>query len=192
MASRLVTELDVPAAAWRAAMCHAGRRDGVRVRTFLLPLNLADPDDPPGQLVFAVRTDPPPDPGVQNQGLLRWWRVDDLTMPVDRWRAALHRAARQKNVRVQTFLVPPCADGVDDPDQLVYVVWADSTDPRRTTHAAPVDPAPHPRPTTRPVTDLASYRADRLGRARSITHHPSSFSDHGDGDHGDDVEDVDR
>jgi len=113
-------------------------------------------------------------------------------MPVDRWRAALHRAARQKNVRIQTFLIPPRADGVDDPDQLVYVVWADSTDPRCTTHAVPVGPAPHPRPTTRPVTDLASYRADRLGRARSITHHPSSFSDHRDGDHGDDVEDVDR
>ena len=194
VASRLVTELSIPVAAWRAAMCHTGRRDGVRVRTFLISL---DPADPPAQLVLAVRTDPPPDSAVQNEGLLRWWRIDDLSMPVDRWRAALHRAAREKSVRVQTFLVPPSANGIDDPDQLVYVVWADSTDPRCTTHTAPVNPAPHPRPAARPVTDLAGYRAGRLGRAGSIASHPSSFGDraacdHGDGDHGDDVEDVDR
>jgi hypothetical protein len=83
-ASRHVTDLDVPVAAWRAAMCHAGRRDGVRVRTFLIPLNLADLDAPPRHLVLAVRTDPPPDLAVQSQGLLRWWQVDDLDMPLGR------------------------------------------------------------------------------------------------------------
>ena len=76
-------------------MWHAGRRDGARVRTFLLPRTI-DAEDPPDQLVFAVRTDPPPDPGVQNEGLLRWWRIDDLNMPFDRWRAALHRVARRE------------------------------------------------------------------------------------------------
>jgi hypothetical protein len=169
-------------------MCHAGRRDGVRVRTFLIPLNLADPDAPPRHLVLAVRTDPPPDRAVQNQGLL------------GRWRAALHRAARQNNARVQTFLVPPRVRGVDDPDQLVYVVWGDATDPRRTTHTTPARPAPRPSPVTRPVTDLAGYRADRLGRARSIASHPSNFSEHDNGDHADgnhgggieDIEDVNR
>jgi hypothetical protein len=164
VAARLVTELDVPVAAWRAAMCQTGHRDGVRVRTFLVPLNAVDPDDPPGKVVFAVRTHPPPDPSAQKLGLLHWSRVDDLTVPFDRWRAALHRLARQGHVRVRTFLVPPSADGVDDPDQLVYVLWADSADPRCTTHVAPVGPAPHPRPPTRPVTDLAGYRADRSGR----------------------------
>ena len=95
---------------------------------------------------------------------VHWSRVDDLTVPFDRWRAALHRLARQRHVRVRTFLVPPSADGVDDPDQLVYVLWADSADPRCTTHVAPVGPGPHPRPPTRPVTDLAGYRAGRSGR----------------------------
>jgi hypothetical protein len=37
VASRRVTELDIPVAAWRAAMCHAGRRESVRVRAFLIP-----------------------------------------------------------------------------------------------------------------------------------------------------------
>ena len=45
VASRRVTELDIPVAAWRAAMCHAGRRDCARVRTFLLPRTV-DADDP--------------------------------------------------------------------------------------------------------------------------------------------------
>ena len=197
VASRLVSELDVPVGAWRAAMCHAGHHDGVRLRTFLVPPNRVDPDDRPGQLVFAVRTDPPPDPAAQKLGLLHWWRVADLGIPFDRWRAELHRVARQGHVRVQTFLVPPSADGVDDPDQLVFVVWADSADPRCTTHSSSAGPAARACPTTRPVTDLAGYRADRLGRARSIASHPSSFRDHregehGDGDHGGGVEDDHR
>jgi hypothetical protein len=197
VASRLVSELDVPVAAWRAAMCHAGHHDGVRVRTFLVPLNRVDPEDRPGQLVFAVRTVPPPDPSAQRPGLLHWWRVGDLTIPFDRWRAELHRVARQGHVRVQTFLVPPSADGVDDPDQMVFVVWADSADPRCTTQSSPVGPAAPTCTTTRPVTDLAGYRADRLGRARSIASHPCSFGDHRKGEHGDGdqdrgVEDEDR
>jgi hypothetical protein len=196
VASRQVAALDVPVASWRAAMCHAGRRDGVRVRTFLIPLNQVDPVDPDDardQLVFAIRTVPPPDPAAQILGLLHWWRIGDLTMPFDRWRTALHRAARQGNVRIKTFLVPPSSvDRVDDPDQLVYVVWADSADPRCTTHAAPAGPAPHPGPATRPVTDLADYRTGRLGRVKSMARHPSNFSHPGDGDHSEDVEDVDR
>jgi hypothetical protein len=105
--------------------------------------------------------------------------------------------AREGHVRVQTFLVPPSADGVDDPDQLVFVVWADPADPRGTTHSSPVGPAAGAGPATRPVTDLAGYRADRLGRARSIASHPCSFGDHREGEHGDgdqdgSVEDEDR
>jgi hypothetical protein len=46
----------------------------------------------------------------------------------------------------------------------------------------------------------AGYRADRLGRARSIASHPSNFSEHDNGDHADgnhgggieDIEDVNR
>jgi hypothetical protein len=48
-------------------MCHAGRRDDARVRTFLLPRTI-DADDPRDQLVFAVRTDPHPTPPSSSTG----------------------------------------------------------------------------------------------------------------------------
>jgi hypothetical protein len=179
VAGRLVSELDVPVAVWRAEMCHAGRHDGVRVRTFLVPLSLLDPDDPPRQMVFAVRTDPPPDPAAQKLGLLHWWRVDDLNMPFDRWRAALHHVARQGNVRVKTFLVPPSsANGVGTPDQLVYVVWADSTDPdaqsaRRPSARSQTRIRRHVRsptwPTTEPTTSAAPARSPVTRRTSATT-----------------------
>jgi hypothetical protein len=191
VASRRVTELEIPVAAWRAAMCHAGRRESVRVRTFLLPPTV-DADDPRDQLVFAVRTDPPPDPAVQQRGLLRWWRVDELNMPFDRWRAALHRIARRDHVRVHTFRVPPTVpDRDDDPNQLVYAFWVDPADPRQTPAASP-PPAPAAATPCAgreplPVTNLADYAASRSRRAASIARHPSG-PDHQE----DDVEDVDR
>jgi hypothetical protein len=75
------------------------------------------------------------------------------------------RAGRHDGVRIRTFLVPPSsAAGVDTSDQVVCVVWADSTDPRCTIRAAPDGPFSDAHPTTRPVTHLADYRADRLGR----------------------------
>jgi hypothetical protein len=186
VASRRVTELDIPVAAWRAAMCHAGRRDGARVRTFLLPRTI-DADDPRDQLVFAVRTDPPPDPAVQQQGLLRWWRVDELNMPFDRWRAALHRIARRDHVRVHTFRVPPTVpDRDDDPDQLVYAVWIDPADPRQTPAASPAPAAvvAGARREPLPVTNLVDYATSRSRRAASIARHPSGPS-HQDNDVGD-------
>jgi hypothetical protein len=184
MATRRVSDLDLPIAAWRAAMCHAGRRDGTRVRTFLVPLGLPGPDGSRDHLVLAVRTDPPPDPAAQIQGLLRWWRLDDLTMPFDRWRAALHRVAREGNVRVKTFLVPsPGVEGVGAPGRMVYVVWVDATDPRCTTQTSAGGAVAGPPTASRPVTDLARYRAGRLdSRAASIAGHPSSFADRGVGE----------
>jgi hypothetical protein len=185
VASRRVAELDIPAAAWRAAMCHAGDRDGARVRTFLIPPTAVDADGRRNQPVCAVRTDPPPDLAVQQQGLLRWWRVDELNMPFDRWRAALHKVARRDNIRVQTFLVPPpAADHDDPPDQLVYVVWADPAAIRNTPDASSATPPPHPRPEPLPVTSLIAYRAARSSHAASFARHPS-------GHDGDEVEDVD-
>jgi hypothetical protein len=80
--------------------------------------------------VFAVHTEPPPDPAVQEQGLVRWWRVDELNMPLDRWRAALHRLARREHVRVHTFRIPASVTDRDDgPDQMVYALWVDPADP---------------------------------------------------------------
>jgi hypothetical protein len=180
VASRRVAELDIPVAAWRAAMCHAGRRDRARVGTVLLPPTI-DAGHPRDQLVFAVRTDLPPDPAVQQQGLLRWWRVDELNMPFDRWRAALHRVARKDHIRVHTFRVPPTVpDRDDDPDQLVYVFWVDPTDPRQSPIASPAAPpaaaVSRPGREPLPVTNLADYATGRSRRAASIARHPSHHS----------------
>ena len=191
VASRRVTELDIPVAAWRAAMCHAGRRDGARVRTFLLPRTI-HADDPRDQLVFAVRTDPPPDPAVQQQGLLRWWRIDELNLPFDRWRAALHRIARRDHIRVHTFRVPPTVPDRDDgPNQLVYAFWVDPADPRQTPAPVPAAPPAAATPRARrgpsPVTNLADYATNHSRRAASIARHPSRRSDQED-----DAGEVDR
>ncbi len=176
VACRWVTDLDIPVAAWRAAMCHAGRRDGARVRTFLIP-RTTDANVPPDQLVFAVRTDPPPDPAVQERGLLRWWRIDELNMPIDRWRAALHRIARREHARVHTFRAPAAVpDREDHPHQLVYAFWVDRADPRQTPATSPPRPPAAAVPRTRrrplPVTNLADYAGSR--RAASIARHPSA------------------
>lgn len=71
---RRVDKLDVDVATWRAGMRAAARREGMRIRTFLVePADpLTDPDTrpdltsgpPPGTLVFAVRTDLPVDPAA--------------------------------------------------------------------------------------------------------------------------------
>jgi hypothetical protein len=187
VASRWVTELDIPVAAWRAAMCRAGRQDGARVRTFLLPRTI-DANDPRDQLVFAVRTDPPPDLAVEQQGLVRWWRIDELNMPYDRWRAALHRIARREHVRVHTFRAPATVPDRDDgADQLVYVFWIDPADPRQASAASPAAAAPRACEEPLPVTNLADYATDRSRRAASIARHPSGHSGHED-----DAGDVDR
>ena len=157
VASRRVAELNVPVEVWRAAMCTAARRDGARVHTFVVASPVTEPDVRPGdQLVFAVRVDPPPARGADRHSPVRCWRVDELGMPVDRWRAALHRAARREQARVRTFLVPATRADGGAPDQLVYLVWAD---------AEAVRPAPATRPPSadapRPVTDLVRYAAAR-------------------------------
>lgn len=154
---RRVDDLGIPVGAWRAAMCHAGRRDGARVRTFLVPSAVAGAGA--DQLVFAVRTDPPPDPAAQRQGLLRWWRVDELNMPFDRWRAALRRVGRRQGVPVHTFVVPPPSATDDDRDQVVYAVWAEPADVRGSAiRPCPASVAPQ---VARPVTYLAEYAATR-------------------------------
>jgi hypothetical protein len=166
VASRRVDELTVPVAAWRAAMCRAAREDGTRVRTFVVP---SVPDGRWNQMVFAVRIDPPPSIVADQHGLLRRWRIDELGMPFRRWRAVMHKVARRQRARVHTFVVPPGES--DDPDQVVYVLWAG---PKQ---AGPVLGTAHtegtPAPTPLPVTDLAGYAAGRDRRAAAIARHPS-------------------
>jgi hypothetical protein len=82
LACRRVVELNIPVDAWRATMRHAGRRADTPVHPFLVPCRLATAVDRQDRLVYAVRTDPPPDVAGLWQGLLWWWRVDELAMPV--------------------------------------------------------------------------------------------------------------
>jgi len=171
VACRRVDELTVPVEAWRAAMCHAARRHGTRVRTFLVPPGA---DGRSGQMVFAVRIDPPPTADAEQDGLLRRWRLDELGMPFHRWRSALHRVARREHARIHTFLLPLAAgaDGVACADeQVVYLLWAapDRTAPVLRTVAGPSPAGPE-----RPVTILAGYAETRARRAAAIARHPSA------------------
>lgn len=160
--SRPVDGLTVPVASWRAAMCRAAHQDGARVRTFLVP---AVPDGRCSQVVFAVRIDPPPTPAAEEHGLLRRWRLDELGMPLPRWRTVLHGIARRERARVRTFLAPPTGDDHAVGETTVYLLWAqaDPPDPLLDTGPDTVDPTPGS------VTGLF----DRARRA-AIARHPSS------------------
>jgi hypothetical protein len=156
LACRRVAEMNVPVAAWRAAIRQAARRADTPVHTFLVPRRADTAAERQDQLVYAVRTDPPPDVTGAWQGLLWCRRVDELTMPVGAARAAMHRFARAEAVLLHTFLAPtargrkPASSG-----QLVYAVWAEhGPDPFRII-------APPPPPPLRPVTHLAAYAARR-------------------------------
>jgi hypothetical protein len=63
---RRVDELDIDVDTWRAGMRRSARREGMRIRTFVVEQTDDERDDdssPRSDLVFAVRTDlPPPDP----------------------------------------------------------------------------------------------------------------------------------
>ena len=159
VASRRVVELGIPVEAWRAAMCRTARRDGARVRTFVVPSPVAV-DDPVGRTVFAVRVDPPPDPHSEQGRHVRWWRVDELRLPFRRWRGAMHRVARRERARLHTFVVPPEGADGDGPDQLVYAIWVEA----ETAGATATAPSSSPR-APRPVTDLARYAAARRHRS---------------------------
>jgi hypothetical protein len=150
---RRIGELNVPVREWRAAMCGVARRDGTRVRTFVLPFTAVGPDEDDG-MVFAVRVRPPPDRLAGQGRFVRWWHVEELGMPFLRWRAALHRTARRERARTRTFLLP--AGGADQADQIVYLVWADA-DPI----VPPLAPPPPSSHAPRPVTDLVRYAAAR-------------------------------
>jgi hypothetical protein len=164
---RQVEQLTVPVATWRAAMRHAGRRDRARTHTFLVPPTLGDGEDQRDQRVYAVRIDPPPDPAVQRRGVVWWRAVDEFTVPVPSWRAAMRGIARHERVRIHTFLVPVTrTDPAQPPQQLVYAVWADAA-PEPDTPITVTPPRPHPQ--HRPVTVLADYVARRAHHTRPAT-----------------------
>jgi len=149
---RRVAQLNIPVEAWRAAMHHTGRRTDAPVHTFLVPPHLATAVDRQDQLVYAVRTDPPPDVTGLWHGLLWWRRVDQLAMPVRSVRAGIRRFARAEGVLLHTFLAPTArAKRSSPPGQLVYAVWAQ--------HGP--DPFSIIAPPPPPVTHLAAYTARR-------------------------------
>lgn len=156
LACRRVADLNVSVDAWRAAMRQAGRRPDIPVHTFLVPARPATAIDRQDRLVYAVRTDPPPDVAGPWHGLLWWRRVDELTMPLGAVRTAIRRFARAEGVRLHTFLAPTRrAKTADAPGKLIYAVWA---------HHGP-DPfsiiAPSRPPPPRPITHLAAYTTRR-------------------------------
>ena len=137
-------------------MRHAGRRAGTPVHTFLVPPRLVTAVDRRDQLVYAVRTDPPPDVTGPWHGLLWWRRVDQLAIPVSTLRTEMRRFARAEAVLLHTFLAPTArAKTARPPGQLVYAVWAQHGPDPFSIIAPPRPPPP------RPVTDLADYTARR-------------------------------
>jgi hypothetical protein len=156
LACRRVAGLNIPVEAWRAAMRQAGWRADTPVQTFLVPSRLVTAIDREDQLVYAVRTHPPPCATGLWQGLLWWRRVDQLAMPVSTVRAEVRRFARAEGVLLHTFLAPAArAKTAGSPGQFVYAVWAQhGPDPFSVV-------APTPLPPPRPVTHLAAYTARR-------------------------------
>jgi hypothetical protein len=127
---RPVAELDVPAAAWRAAIRAGARVEGIRIRTFLIPSIRDAParGEPTGDahlpMVCAVRTDVAPAAPESRTDPLWWRRVDDLPVTVGTWRVMLRRTARRERITIRTFLIPPtCDEAADLTGQLVYAVW---------------------------------------------------------------------
>jgi hypothetical protein len=130
---RLVTELEMPAAAWRAAIRDGARLEGIRIRTFLIPSGrnapaCGEPTDhetgPHLQIVCAVRTDVAPDAPEGRTDRLWWRRVDDLPVTIETWRAMLRRTARRERIAIRTFLHPPTCDEAGDlTGQLIYAIW---------------------------------------------------------------------
>jgi hypothetical protein len=140
---RYVAELDIPPAAWRAAIREIARLEGIRIRTFLIPSIDSDPsidnapvrsepagdgpdgpDDVSAQMVCAVRTNVAPDAPEGRTDPLWWRRVDDLPVTVGTWRGMLRRTARRERIAIRTFLIPPTCDEADDlTGQVVYAVW---------------------------------------------------------------------
>jgi hypothetical protein len=133
-------------------MHHAGRRADAPVHTFLVPPRPVTAVDREDQLVYAVRTHPPPDAVGLWQGLLWWRRVDQLTMPVSTVRATIRRFARAEGLLLHTFLASTArAERDGPPSRIVYAVWAQhGPDPFSVI-------APRPLPPPRPVTHLAAY-----------------------------------
>jgi hypothetical protein len=131
---RSIAELDIPPAAWRAAIREIARLEGIRIRTFLTPsLDNAPvrgepagdgPDDVFGAMVCAVRTDVAPGAPEGRTDPLWWRRVDDLPVTVGTWRSMVRRTARRERIAIRTFLIPRSCDEADYlTGQVVYAVW---------------------------------------------------------------------
>jgi len=173
LACRRVADLNIPVSAWRAAMRQAGRRLAAPVHTFLVPPRPATAVDRQDQLVYAVRTSPPPEVTGLSEGLLWWRRVDELAIPLSTARAAVRRFALAEGVRLHTFLAATAdAEVADRRGRRIYAVWA-RHGPDPFSIIAPPPPPPPPPPAPRPVTDLAAYAARRTNTSTPDHHSPA-------------------
>ena len=159
LACRRVADLNIPVSAWRAAMRQAGRRLDAPVHTFLVPPRPATAVDRQDQLVYAVRTSPPPEVTGLSEGLLWWRRVDELAIPLSTARAAVRRFALAEGVRLHTFLAATAdAEVADRRGRRIYAVWArHGPDPFSII-------APPPAPTATATGAAPGHRPRRLRR----------------------------
>jgi hypothetical protein len=173
LACRRVADLNIPVSAWRAAMRKTGRRVDAPVHTFLVPPRPATAVEGQDQLVYAVRTSPPPEVTGLSEGLLWWRRVDELAVPLSTARAAIRRFALAEGVRLHTFLAATTDAEVADPrGRRIYAVWA-RHGPDPFSIIAPPPPPPPPAPPPRPVTDLAAYAARRTNTSTPDHYSPT-------------------
>jgi hypothetical protein len=130
---RWVDDLEVAVPDWRAGMRAAARTERIPIRTFVArhPVTIAGTDT--AEAVYALRTDGVPQDPAPTAGFLTWSRVDELGVPVERWRALVRRAGRNQGIRIHTFLITPTGSraGVQP---LIYTV----------TTASPPEPARSP------------------------------------------------
>jgi hypothetical protein len=167
LACRRVADLNIPVDAWRAAMRQTGRRVNTPVHTFLIPPRPTTADERLDQLVYAVRTDPPPEVIGLSHGLLWWRRTDELTMPLSTVRAAVRRFARAEGVLLHTFLATmACAQPADPQGRRIYAVWAQHGPDPFSIISPPLSPSA--------VIQLATYTARHARPSTSDQHSPPS------------------
>lgn len=114
-----VEDLAVAVPEWRAGMRAAARSEHIPIRTFVArhPVTPAATDT--AEAVYALRTDGVPQSAEPTAGYLTWSPVDELGVPVERWRVLIRRAGRNQGIRIHTFLITPPGAGVRP---LIYTV----------------------------------------------------------------------
>ncbi|MHA6785909.1 hypothetical protein ACVGOW_33670 [Pseudonocardia saturnea] len=124
-----VDELEVAVQAWRAGMRAAARTENIPIRTFVARHPVPTTGTDTAEAVYALRTDGIPQSPAPTAGYLTWSPVDELGVPVERWRVLIRRAGRNQGIRIHTFLITPSGSGGQP---VIYTVTtADPPEPAR-------------------------------------------------------------